>query len=239
MNNPRRIVLLPVFNEEAHLPVALAALYKMSSHFIVVDDGSTDKTQEILKKWSKGKKHVYLIRHEKNLGKSAALRSGFNKVLDLKEKSILSAEDLLVLTDADGQIPHNIIDSACDYFCKHNLDLLIGSRDFSIYPIHKRWGNRLISLVASLLTGFRFRDSLCGFRLLRLKSLEMILPFYAPKGYACEQSLSIIAALLPLTMDNTFSINIKIFRSNPHLADALEILKESFKIRRKMFFFER
>jgi glycosyltransferase involved in cell wall biosynthesis len=235
MNNPRYIVVLPVYNEEASLFEALSALYNISSYFIIIDDGSTDKTPDILKKWAKGKNNVYRIRHEKNLGKSAALCSGFYKVLELIDNCDLCIDDLLVLTDADGQIPHNILESACDYLCKHNLDVLIGSRDFSIYPFHKRWGNRLISLVAFLLTGFPFHDSLCGFRSFRLKSLERILPFYSPKGYACEQALSIISALLKLKMDNTFPIYIKIFRSNPRLADALEILKESFKIRLQMF----
>ena len=75
--------VVPIFNEEENIPLLvekmeLAVKGKYSEYeFILVDDGSTDKSKEILEKLSKDKKYLKPIFFKKNCGQSAALSAGF------------------------------------------------------------------------------------------------------------------------------------------------------------------
>lgn len=229
MPDRRRIALLPVYNEEAALRESLDALLGQVHLFIIINDGSNDGTADILEGWAKEKEYVSLITFDENWGKARALLEGFKKIEELTAAGVVDEKDLIIITDADGQIPHDIIAEACRRFMSDDLDMLIGSRDFSLYTPLKRMGNTLFSQIARLLTAFPFRDSLCGFRIFTVGGMHRILPFYRPRRYACEQALTIIAALLKMSIDNTFPVKTTYFRSNPTVVDGLEILIESLR----------
>ena len=69
----RILTALPVFNEERHVIDVIAEVRKYSKEILVVDDGSSDKTPEILKSL----RDVYVVRHQQNQGYGAALRTAF------------------------------------------------------------------------------------------------------------------------------------------------------------------
>lgn len=292
MSKFTRIILLPVYNEENTLEGELNKLLDKGDVFIIVNDGSTDTSGDIIIKWmennkqapqkdspptpgmknpgssrqysgnseqgyingfdsdkvkhcmekhikssgdisgykyimGKGRSVVY-IEFPINRGKSSALQGCFKLILSLYGDSIPKGEDTIIITDADGQLPADIIKSATNYLKKENLDMLIGRRDFTSYPLIKRLGNYFLSWLASILTGFHFHDTQCGFRIFTISALEKILPYYHARGYSCEQELSLIPVLLGMKLDNTFPVEPVYYRSNSTITDAFYITLDSF-----------
>ena len=70
---PRVLTALPVFNEKRHLIEVLNEVRQHTREILVIDDGSTDGTQELLA----CERDIYVLRHQQNQGYGAALRSAF------------------------------------------------------------------------------------------------------------------------------------------------------------------
>lgn len=227
-DNIKKIILLPVYNESSTVKDELEKLYPQGDLLLIINDGSTDESGSIIKRWMQDKNKIIFIDIYKNSGKSAALQEGFFVLLKMKEQSIVNEEDLIVITDADGQLPSDIIEESVSCFIDKKLDMLIGARDFSIYPFIKRLGNYLLSYMAALTSGYPFKDTQCGYRIINIKGLEKILPYYNAKRYACEQELSILSVLLGLKVNNDFVVKPVYYRSNSTLRDAFQITLDSF-----------
>ena len=225
----RKIVLLPVFNEAATLPAVLERLVLSSDAIIAIDDGSRDDSAAILRAWARKNRKVTLIASKTNAGKSKALELGFRKVLKMLDEGLAGPDDAVITMDADGQIPPEIIDEAGRVFAERHLDMLIGERDFRLYPRIKRLGNSLITRLASKLARFPFRDTLCGFRILRAGSLARIMEWYRARRYSCEQEISIIGVMLGLRTANDFAVPTAHYRSNSRWRDAVQITLDSFR----------
>src|SRR5688572_19293993 len=88
----RYLTALPVFNEVAHVEPVLAEVRRYSPEILVVDDGSTDGTSEVLER----QMGIHVLRHEQNQGYGAALRSAFQFAID-------GGYDAVVTIDCDGQ----------------------------------------------------------------------------------------------------------------------------------------
>ncbi len=157
--------VIPAFNAEKTITSVINDLvnYGFSrDNIIVVNDGSSDRTAELSKK-----KGITVFNHEKNLGKGAALRNGFN----LARKSHIKK---IFVVDADAQ--HKV--SEIDSFLEMNgrYDLTIGERKdiFRQMPVDRLLTNRTVNLVVSLLSGVRTMDVQCGFRYIDLKIFDEI-----------------------------------------------------------------
>ena len=88
----RFLTALPVYNEVSHAGGVLDQVLRYSPQVLVVDDGSTDGTSELLA----ARNDIHYIRHAKNQGYGAALRTAF-------EYSLAEGYDVLVTIDCDGQ----------------------------------------------------------------------------------------------------------------------------------------
>ncbi|MCE1247542.1 MAG: glycosyltransferase family 2 protein [Firmicutes bacterium] len=223
----KTIILLPVYNEEATLEAELGRLKDLADFILIINDGSADKSGEILGRFCRDNPSCALISHSTNQGKSKALSNGFSRILEKTNEGLFSYDDIIIITDADGQLPSDVIPEAMEYFLRKKLDMLIGARDFNQYPFVKKLGNLILSTAASILSGFSFRDTQCGFRILTVEALERILPFYTARGYACEQQLSQIAVLSGLNVDNSFPVKPVYYRSNSTFRDAFYIAADS------------
>src|SRR5947209_20546375 len=89
----RLVTAIPVFNEERHLESVLAEVRKYSRRILVVNDGSTDRTGELLARQT----DLHVITHPKNRGYGATLTSAFAYALAQPDV------DMLVTMDCDGQ----------------------------------------------------------------------------------------------------------------------------------------
>ena len=230
----RRIALLPVYNEGPTLSAVLERLVPACDAVIAIDDGSGDGSFDILRAWAGRSAKVTAIRSDANAGKSRALEIGFREVLKRLDQGLVGPSDAVITMDADGQIPPGIVDEACPAFEARGLDMLIGARDLGLYPPVKRLGNALITRVASRLTGFPFRDTLCGFRIIRAGCLAGILESYRARGYSCEQEISMIGVMRGLRTANDLAVPTAHFRSNSTWRDAVQIVIASLRTWRRL-----
>ena len=155
-------VIVPTYNNQKTLKKVLDSILDFTTNIIIVNDGSTDSTSEILKSYSQ----VTQIHHPKNLGKGRALRNGFRKALEL-------GFEYAITIDSDGQ--HFAAD--IPVFLKAIQDepnaLLIGSRNMTQENVPKKssFGNKFSNFWFKFETGIKLDDTQSGFRLYPLRLL--------------------------------------------------------------------
>ena len=157
------VVGIPAFNEEHTIAKVVLRARRFANYVIVCDDGSSDMTGEIAEELG-----VEVIRHEKNLGKGAALRSLF-------EAARRVGADVFVTLDADDQHDAGEIPRLLKPIISGDADIVIGSRFHSgdLIPAVRRLGNRILSFVTGLFAG-EVRDTQSGFRAYSRRALDVI-----------------------------------------------------------------
>ena len=115
-------VIIPTYNEYKNLPKLLDQLLNLETIFekeiIIVDDNSSDGTQNLARSYSQNDRRIRLI---SRLG-----RSGLSSAI--KEGCLCASGDLIVIMDADGQHEPNSIINGLEKFNNKNIDIIIGSR---------------------------------------------------------------------------------------------------------------
>ncbi len=163
---PELSVVFPAFNEEG----SIGPLIERTADYLddrgirfeidVVDDGSRDSTYAVLEERRRRDPRVRVLRHGRNLGYGAALRSGFAQARGRR----------ILLSDSDGQFCIEEIDSL--WRKRGEADLVLGYRN----PRKDPWGRRIAGWVYRKLVrvalGVRFRDVNCGFKLIDRRVLE-------------------------------------------------------------------
>ena len=148
--------LIPCYYEEKHIREVAARSHKQLDTVLVVDDGSTDKTSDEARAAG-----VDVVKHEKNAGKGAAIKTGL--------RTLLARENIefILILDGDGQhlpeeIPH-FLTAANDT----GAPMIVGNRmgDTRDMPFVRRMTNRYMSWTISRVIGQRVPDSQCGFRM--------------------------------------------------------------------------
>lgn len=158
-------LLIPAFNEEKGLAGLLRSVGSVPRQdILVVDDGSEDRTSEVAR--SEG---VGVLRHEINLGKGAAHRSGFTYFLD-------RGYDAVITLDGDGQHDPDEIPRLLEKALLGEASIVVGTRKMSLsqMPLARYLTNKTTSLVVSLLAHTRIWDSQSGFRLIRAEVLRQV-----------------------------------------------------------------
>jgi glycosyltransferase involved in cell wall biosynthesis len=161
------LTAIPVYNEERHLLAVLRKVRRYSPEVLVVNDGSTDRTAELLAQ----QKDVRVITHPHNRGYGAALISAFAYAL---EQPI----DVLVTTDCDGQHEPARIPVLMEAI--HDADILSGSRylrDFrqnTLPPQDRFQINREITTELNRRFGLQLTDAFCGFKAYRTEALARL-----------------------------------------------------------------
>lgn len=191
---PKVLLAIPVYNEAASLPQVLAAVKKLwPEEILVVDDGSTDATPDIVK--GEG---VKLVRHPDNRGYGAALLSGFAWAERQGYRWVITM-------DADGQHEPAFLPKFLDRIEAAQADIISGSRYLDPRlaqgpsPEDRRWVNRAITALLRELTGYPITDAFCGFKAYRLAALRK-LPLQE-QGYAFPVELWIKAAHVGLKVE--------------------------------------
>ncbi len=168
----RVLTALPVYNERRHIPDVLPEVAAYSQDVLVVDDGSTDGTDEVLRSFS----GVRTFRHERNQGYGAALRTAFHYAQE-------QGYDALVTIDCDGQHEPKLIPALVDRLFADEpdgvpIDLISGSRYLrqfdgaSMPPADRRRINMRITVLLNECLGLGLTDSFCGFKAYRVSSLS-------------------------------------------------------------------
>jgi glycosyltransferase involved in cell wall biosynthesis len=162
-------ILIPCYNEEETIGSVLAQMLSLNpKNIVVVDDGSTDKSAEIIK-YIQGFGRIILIQHTKNAGVGNALKTGFRYCLTLETKFVLTV-------DADNQHSKEDAKKVMEKIVKENLLFVSGIRRFhKDIPLKKKFANFIAKLTFSLLYGINVKDPLCGLRAYRKEVLGDLL----------------------------------------------------------------
>ncbi len=215
----KRIALIPVYNEETTLLSVLQPVMAFVDMLVVVDDGSRDRSLPLAEAWARGRSDVWILRLPENRGMSAALREGFVFLASCLRDGVIGPEDLVLTLDADGQHDSREIVALSEHVEQEGLDVALTRRDFSLYPLHKRMGNNLMTIWGSLWSGFHYSDVESGFRAMRVKVIPALLDYYTGFRYSCAQEIAVLTARLGFRVDNRFRTVIQLYRSQTALRD--------------------
>jgi glycosyltransferase involved in cell wall biosynthesis len=194
----RLLVAIPVHNEEKYLEDVLREVSRYAQHILVVDDGSTDQTPALLDKFPA----IEVIRHPKNLGYGAGLRSAFNHTVG-------HGYEGLVTLDCDGQHEPSLIPELASRLVE--ADIVSGSRYLRVFdpgqkpPEERRRINVEVTRWLNECLGLNLTDAFCGFKAYRTEALAKF--DIEDDGYAMplevwvqavEHSLSVVEVPVPL-----------------------------------------
>ena len=163
-------VVVPLFNEEESLPELVAWIDRvahensLSYEVIMVNDGSTDRSWEVVKELSAKYPAVKGISFMRNYGKSAALYSGFE----------MASGEVVFTMDADLQDSPDEIPAMRRMILEDGYDLVSGWKRKRYDPIGKRWPSKFFNLTARIMSGIRLHDFNCGLKAYRLKVVKSI-----------------------------------------------------------------
>ncbi|HMR66199.1 MAG TPA: glycosyltransferase family 2 protein [Anaerolineae bacterium] len=168
-------IIIPALNEEDGIANIIERILAIKDplnqvgvsdlELIVVDDGSRDRTPEIIASYPE----VVLIQHPVNRGYGAAIKTGFRH----------ARGNLLAFMDADGTYPPEYYPLMCRPILEQDADLVIGSRMAganSEMPLVRRIGNTIFATLVSIISNRRVTDSASGQRVLRKDVLSHLYP---------------------------------------------------------------
>jgi len=163
-DRPLIVACIPAFNEERNIARVVLEAGRYVDRVIVCDDGSMDMTGEIAEALG-----TLVIRHERNLGKGASLRSLFREARRL-------GADVVVTIDGDGQHKADEIPRLIDPILRGEADIVNGSRFLweTEMPTYRRIGNKILNFLTNLKTRKKLTDTQSGFRAYSRKALEWI-----------------------------------------------------------------
>jgi dolichol-phosphate mannosyltransferase len=181
----RVLTAIPVYNEEEYLEPVLTEILRHAGDVLVVDDGSTDRTPELLR----GFPQVQVIRHAKNRGYGAGLQSAFQRALE-------SQYDGVVTIDCDGQHEPSLIPTIAARL--DQADIVSGSRYLKVFdpsqrpPEQRRRINMEVTRWLNECLGFQLTDAFCGFKAYRSSALARF--DISDDGYAMPLQVWVQAA---------------------------------------------
>lgn len=164
-------VVIPVYNEVATLEKVVDAVRRvdvgMDKEIVIVDDKSTDGTTEVVRRLAKKFPEIVAVYHERNRGKGAALRSGFEK----------ASGDLLVIQDADLEYDPRDYPALLAPLLEGRADVVFGSRFAGGGPhrVAFFWhyvGNRLLTTLSNMMTNLNLTDMEVGYKAFRRDVLQ-------------------------------------------------------------------
>ena len=162
-------VVVPLFNEKDALDQLYAELVEEAERlpyefeFIFVDDGSSDGSHKVLRRFLRSDSRLQVIRFRRNFGKSAALSAGFSR----------ASGDVIVTLDADLQDKPAEMGKLLKRL-EEGYDLVSGWKRIRRDPITKRWPSRLFNFATSVLTGVPLHDINCGFKAYRREVINEV-----------------------------------------------------------------
>lgn len=188
-------LIIPAYNEEKRISSTLDAVSGfMREHFdnyeiIVIDDGSTDKTTDLVSEHIKKDENIKLIPLRKNKGKGYAVKTGVRN----------STGDYIFFTDADLPYSLDTILKGTKILSDKKTKLVIGSRDLYEhkhnipYPIYRRLMSKTFSFFLNMVLGLGISDTQCGIKGFEKKAAKRIFEAITIEGFGFDVELLYIA----------------------------------------------
>ncbi len=163
-------IVVPLYNEEESLSELVAWIdrvateHKLTYEVIMIDDGSTDRSWEVVEQLAAQYDTVRGIAFRRNYGKSAALYCGFDAAVG----------EVVVTMDADLQDSPDEIPELRRMILEEGYDLVSGWKKKRYDPIGKRWPSKFFNGTARLASGIKLHDFNCGLKAYRKKVVKSI-----------------------------------------------------------------
>ncbi len=164
-------VVMPAYNEAATIEQAAIAVLAQNcvGELIIVDDGSTDGTSELIQRLAASHPMIKALRHDKNMGKGAALRTGFSHV----------CHDVVIVQDADLEYDPADYARLLEPVAAGRADVVFGSRfvGSEAHRVLYFWhfvGNRFLTLLSNMTTNLNLTDMETCYKLMRHNVLKRI-----------------------------------------------------------------
>ncbi|HEY0794330.1 MAG TPA: dolichyl-phosphate beta-glucosyltransferase [Acidisarcina sp.] len=193
-DRPDYSIVIPAYNEMARIGPALAEVLKCSTEkgwdaeVIVVNDGSTDATAELVTKVALIDPRVRLLENPVNCGKGFSVKHGI----------LQASGDIVMFTDADLSAP---IAEAERLFAaiKEGADIAIGSRwldrgrQTKHQPLYRQLFGRCFNAVTRLVMGLPFADTQCGFKAFRRSAAQTVFQLQRIERWGFDPEMLFIA----------------------------------------------
>jgi len=197
LDPPTYSVVLPAYNENARIAVTLdkilahAAERRWKAEIIVVNDGSTDTTAEIVRRYSANHPVVRLLENPGNRGKGYSVRHGM----------LHACGDVLLFSDADLSSPIAESDKLFAAITD-GADVAIGSRwlrtelQIKRQPLHRQLFGRIFNLALRLILRLNYKDTQCGFKAFTSHAAHGLFPLQRIERWGFDPELLYLARKL-------------------------------------------
>ena len=234
VSSPSLSIVIPAYNESARIEHALervlacVAERHWNAEVLVVDDGSSDSTPDIVRRWMTAHPNLHLINNEGNRGKGYSVRNGL----------LQATGQVVMFTDADLSSP---IEEAERLFeaLDAGADVAIGSRwldkqrQTTHQPLYRRFFGRCFNWVTRKVMGLPYKDTQCGFKAFKRDAAQVIFRLQTIERWGFDPEILFIARKLgykivevPVTWGHDERSRIS------YLKDGMKMLEEMAQIRR-------
>lgn len=171
------VVVVPAFNESRYIGRFLDSLLTITKNVVVVNDGSRDKTQEIVES-----RRVKCLTHMVNLGKGSALKTGC-------DYAFVHGADAVIIMDGDGQ--HSTSDLVqFTRALKSGSEIVLGVRSMDAkMPLARMLGNKGLSIIINLFFHQYITDIPSGYKAFTKRAYRQLL--WHSSGYEVEAELAV------------------------------------------------
>jgi len=230
MEKKKISIIIPAYNEARIIKQTLYEVVefldktKIQAEILVVDDGSKDSTATIAREIKD--KRLTVISYKPNQGKGFAIKTGVQK----------ASGDLILFLDADHSIPITHLEEFLPY--TKDYDLVIGSKAMQStqkvkkQKVHREILGRCFNLLVRIITGIKFKDTQCGFKLFSTKAAKQIFPQLRTKRFSFDVEALFLAKKYnykvkehPITLTEREGSRVSI------IFDSLSMLKDVVLIR--------
>jgi glycosyltransferase involved in cell wall biosynthesis len=234
---PKYSIIIPAYNERLRIPDALQSVVETirtcgwSAEVVVVDDGSTDNTAELVRAFAAHAPEVRLLQNAANRGKGFSVRAGLLAALG----------DIVMFTDADLSAP---MEEAERLFAaiEAGADIAIGSRwlergrQTHRQPLYRQLFGRCFNGVTRFVMGLSFADTQCGFKAFTRQAAQTVFQLQTIERWGFDPEILFIALKrgfrvveVPVTWGHDERSRMS------YLRDGLQMLKEIAIVRWNAF----
>ena len=194
MPYPNYSIVIPAYNEAGRIPATLQEVVDTvrqkgwSAEVIVVDDGSTDTTAEVVRQFAASAPEVRLLQNPGNRGKGFSVRSGLLQALG----------EVVMFTDADLSAPMEEAQGLFDAIA-NGADIAIGSRWLERtrqtirQPLYRQFFGRCFNAVTRFVMGLPFADTQCGFKAFTRAAAQTVFQLQTIERWGFDPEILFIA----------------------------------------------